>query len=234
MSLASSRQIRAARNTSSNGNRAETRRSSHESKTRLRPHAILVVSYVIVGTRMNELPAPDFPLPYPHEQHPPKKVQKRYKSLVLAFVAVGLVLVAATSAYLWMYRSNEGTTSTKRSVTYYYRDGKTVLWQGSRLAEADSPTFVHAVADELLARYGEKTMKKGGDWNIVTTLDQSLQQVAAQQVEAQRQQMDRQRAKDAALVAQEVATGQIVSWVGSVEDTLTANGKDRLRSVTEP
>lgn len=177
---------------------------------------------------------PDFPLPYLPEQHPPQKERKRYAFLILAFVAIGLLLVLAAAAYLWKSRSAGSNGPAARSITYYYRDGTTVLWQGSRLAEANSPTFIHAVADELLAKYGQAAMRKEGEWKIVTTLDRSLQQVAKQQVEAQRQQMTKQRVIDAALIAQDATTGQIVSWVGGVEDRLLTTGRDRLTSLTQP
>lgn len=184
---------------------------------------------------MNEQSAPDFPLPYTPEQHPPKKLRNRRKLLILAFGAAGLIVVAATSAYLWMSRpADSGSASTIRSVTYYYRDGKTVLWQGARLAEQDSPTFVHAAADDLIKKFGEDTMQQAGEWKIVTTLDQSLQQAAKQQIEAQRAQLQRQRAQDAALVAQEVTTGQIVAWAGSLDDKVFYNGFDRLSTRAQP
>jgi membrane peptidoglycan carboxypeptidase len=180
-------------------------------------------------------PPPDFPLPYLPEQQPPRKARLRYKHLIWIFAAVAIVLISAVAAYLWVNKSKEGSSGpTTRSVTYYYRDGKTILWQGTRLAETDSPTFVHAVADELLRRYGEKKMQENGEWKIVTTLDESLQEAAKQQVQAQREQMSRQGAEDAALIAQDVTTGQIVSWVGSFEDKVFASGEDRLSTRTQP
>jgi len=181
---------------------------------------------------MQENPTPDFPLPYMSEQQPPKKARQRYRHLVWACATVGLVLVAAVSTYLLMSKPAASNAPMIRSVTYYYRDGKTVLWQGARLAEADSPTVVHAVADALLDRYGETAMKQKGEWKIVTTIDQSLQQAAKQQVDAQREQLSRQQAKDAALIAQDVATGQIVSWVGSLDDRVSTEGEDRLNTRT--
>jgi membrane peptidoglycan carboxypeptidase len=186
---------------------------------------------------MPEQPAPDFPLPYMPEHQPPKKVRRRYKFLVLAFAVTGLALVAAVSAYLWMHKSDGspgGDSPGIRSVTYYYRDGKTVLWQGSTLSGPDSPTFVYAVADELTDRYGAKTMSKPAEWKITTTLDQSLQEAAKQQIKAQREQMGRQNAQEGALIAQDVTTGQIVSWVGNLDDKIVPSGNDRLSSRTQP
>lgn len=177
---------------------------------------------------------PDFPIPIPPQQQPPQNTGGRRKQLFWALAVVGFAIVAATFAYLLMNRPGANSASTARSVTYYYRDGKTVLWRGTRLAEADSPAIVHAVADNLIARYSESYMKQNGDWKIVTTLDQSLQKAATQQVDAQREQLAKQKAQDATLIAQDVTTGQIVSWVGSLEDKVFHNSKDRLTTLTQP
>ncbi len=183
---------------------------------------------------MNEQPVSDFPLPFAPEQHPPKKLRDQRKILIRVFAIVSAILVVAASAYLLMNKPESGSIPTVRSVTYYYRDGKTVLWQGTRLADEDSPTYVHAVADDLIAKFGENTMQDAGEWKIVTTLDQPLQQAAEQVAEEQRRTMKNQGAVDGALIAQDVATGQVVAWLGSGEDKVFYNGFDRLSSRMQP
>ena len=171
-------------------------------------------------------PEPDFPLPYPPEQRPPKKVRQRYKLFMLFFIAITFVLIGAISAYLWTNKSDTTGSSDKRLFTYYYRDGKTVLWQGVEPFAEDSPAFVNRVFDDLTAKYGTSYFEKNNDWKIVTTLDESLQELAEQQLAAQSEQLLKQGGHDAALMAQDVTTGQIVSWADGT-------GKHRLRSITE-
>lgn len=183
---------------------------------------------------MHEQPAPDLPFQYVPDQKPPNRAHLWYRYWVWALAIIGALLVVAGAAYLWTHRSTGGSTPVGRMVTYYYRDSTTVLWQGSRLADEDSPTFVHAVADNLIAMYGEQTMQQNGEWEIVTTLDQSLQDAAKRAVDEQRQQMQRQGAVDGALIAQDVTTGQVVAWLGSLEDRVFFNGHDRLTTRTQP
>ncbi len=177
---------------------------------------------------MHEQAPPDFPLPYMPEQHPSPKKRKWYRHRVLTFAAVGLTLVVAAGAYLLIHQPD--ITPASRLFTYYYRDGKTVLWQGVEPFAADSPSFVHRVYDELADRYGASGFRGPVDWKITTTLDQSLQETAKQQLTAQQEQLTRQGAQDTAFMAQDVTTGQIVSWVVGFDDAFAKSDEDRLSS----
>ncbi len=78
-----------------------------------------------------------------------------------------------------------------------------------------APHFVMMVRDYLVDKYGEDVVEKGG-LSVITTLDWPLQQVAERVVEdgAQRN-TDLYQGKNAALVAQDPKTGQILALVGS-------------------
>ncbi len=182
---------------------------------------------------MSEQSTSDFPLPYPPDERPSPKERRWYRHWIWIFAAVGLALVALAGAYLWMHQPGTDTATAKRLFTYYYRDGKTVLWQGVEPFAADSPSFVHRVYDEIHDRFGPKVFEGSADWKITTTLDTSLQDVAKQQLAAAQQQMTRQGVQDAALMAQDVTTGQIVSWVVGFDDTFAKGDEDRLSTRTQ-
>ncbi len=78
-----------------------------------------------------------------------------------------------------------------------------------------APHFVMYVQDYLAERYGEKTLEEGG-LKVTTTLDPKLQQIAEQAV---KDNMDKDATKynahNAALVAIDPKTGQILAMVGS-------------------
>jgi membrane peptidoglycan carboxypeptidase len=182
----------------------------------------------------DDMPGTSFPpdTSLPETPKPPKKSHRRYKILILAFAVIGFVLTAAILAYLAVSKTDSGQTSSIHTFTYYYRDGKTVLWQGVEPFAADSPAFVYRVVSELKSKYGGEKLKQG-EWKIVTTLDKPLQDVAQAQVEAQREQLGKQEAQDAAMIAQDVSTGQIVSWVVGLDNVIEFSDEDRLSTQTQ-
>ena len=78
-----------------------------------------------------------------------------------------------------------------------------------------APHFVMMVKDYLSQKYGEDIMEKGG-LKVITTLDWKLQQLAETAVEnGANRNMELYQGKNAALVAQDPKTGQILALVGS-------------------
>ncbi len=79
-----------------------------------------------------------------------------------------------------------------------------------------APYFVLAAKQELETKYGSKTVQRGG-WKVITTLDLHLQDLAEKQVQAALPIIKKQRGDQAAFVAEENKTGQIVAVVGGVD-----------------
>lgn len=78
-----------------------------------------------------------------------------------------------------------------------------------------APHFVMAVQNYLVKKYGEDAIEKGG-LKITTTIDWKLQQIAEKAViEGALRNENLYKAKNAALLAQDAATGQILAMVGS-------------------
>lgn len=90
-----------------------------------------------------------------------------------------------------------------------------------------SPYFVLAAKQELNAKYGEATIKRGG-WKVTTTLDSTLQQKAEELVASNVANIRNRTggvADAEALVAEDVETGQIVSLVGGTDFNNPTFGK---------
>ncbi|MDB5181773.1 MAG: hypothetical protein JWP13_536 [Candidatus Saccharibacteria bacterium] len=79
-----------------------------------------------------------------------------------------------------------------------------------------APYFVLSAKAELEKKYGSETVKRGG-WRVITTLNMDLQKVAEEQVTKQAAQIKRYGGDEAAMVAADVKTGQIVSLVGGID-----------------
>ncbi len=79
-----------------------------------------------------------------------------------------------------------------------------------------APYFVLSAKSELERKYGAETIKRGG-WRVITTLNMDLQKVAEQKVTEGVKQVIRYGGNQAAFVASDVKTGQIVSLVGGAD-----------------
>jgi 1A family penicillin-binding protein len=78
-----------------------------------------------------------------------------------------------------------------------------------------APHFVMMVRDYLIAKYGEEAVEKGG-LRVVTTLDWPLQELAEKVIkEGAERNTQLYQGKNAALVAQDPKTGQVLALVGS-------------------
>lgn len=91
-----------------------------------------------------------------------------------------------------------------------------------------APHFVFFVKDILDEKYGADYIEKAG-LKIITTLDWDLQNIAEESVSAGADRNDKSGAHNAALVALDPKTGQILSMVGSrdyFKDSIPANCKE--------
>ena len=78
-----------------------------------------------------------------------------------------------------------------------------------------APHFVFTVRDQLVQKYGENIVENGG-LRVVTTLDPKLQKIAEDEVTAgAAKNAAKYKATNAALVAADPKTGQILAMVGS-------------------
>jgi len=90
-----------------------------------------------------------------------------------------------------------------------------IAFQPQQTTGIKAPNFVLAVQDYLVQKYGENLVDNGG-LRVITTLDWNMQQEAETSVEqgvARNQQL--YQGYNAALVAQDPKTGQILAMVGS-------------------
>lgn len=77
-----------------------------------------------------------------------------------------------------------------------------------------APHFINDIINNLEQKYGASNVRKGG-WRITTTLDWDMQQIAEAAVKENIQNTERYGGDDAALVAVQIGTGQVLSLVGS-------------------
>lgn len=79
-----------------------------------------------------------------------------------------------------------------------------------------APYFVLSAKQELEAKYGSETVKRGG-WRVTTTVNMDLQKLAEDKVSADRSTIQRYGGDEAAFVAEDVKNGQIVALVGGYD-----------------
>ncbi|MFH1990518.1 MAG: PBP1A family penicillin-binding protein [Patescibacteria group bacterium] len=96
-----------------------------------------------------------------------------------------------------------------------YNDSlKTIVNFVGQKTNISAPHFVMFVRDYLTEKYGEDTVEKGG-LKITTTLNFDLQKIAEKSVEEGAKRNEVFNVKNAALVAIDPKTGQILAMVGS-------------------
>src|SRR5688572_21340706 len=129
---------------------------------------------------------PTLPTTEAQTSHVPPKSRKKF--IIYAVVAAVLLIALCLFLYLrFAYARPDPKLPAEQSLTLYYRDGKTVLWQSAQQGaglEAGAPGFVAFIDDELKEKLGFSYRSKGA-WHITTTLDGSLQAAAEQQVQSQ-------------------------------------------------
>lgn len=93
----------------------------------------------------------------------------------------------------------------------------------SNIGSIKAPHFVMMVKDYLASKYGDDELDTGG-LKVITTLDWNLQQSAEKVVSnGAARNTDLYQGKNAALVAQDAKTGQVLALVGSKDYFDTAN-----------
>jgi membrane peptidoglycan carboxypeptidase len=106
--------------------------------------------------------------------------------------------------------TKQSTGSGGSALTLLYNDGTPL---------DDAPGFAAYVESWLEDSYGSAALSRG-QWKVTTTLDPALQKTGREQLQtAQESLIRRIGAQRAALIAQDVQTGQIVSWVGGWSET---------------
>lgn len=100
----------------------------------------------------------------------------------------------------------------------------TVKPQQPKYSGIKAPYFVLAAKSELEIRYGADSANRGG-WKVLTTVDMKLQGYAEEAVRTTVPIMNRYGANEAAFVAEDVKTGQIVALVGGVDFNDPEHGK---------
>jgi len=94
-----------------------------------------------------------------------------------------------------------------------------------------APHFVMYVRDILAQKYGDKEIEQGG-LKVITTLDYKLQKIAEEEIEKGMSKIERYGGSNAALVALDVKTGEILAMVGSkdyFDKTIDGNVNVALR-----
>ena len=96
--------------------------------------------------------------------------------------------------------------------------------QQAKYAGIKAPYFALAAKSELEEKYGAQTVTRGG-WRVITTVDMELQGNAEKSVQDGMKQIRSQGGDEAAFVAEDVKTGQIVALVGGSDFEDPDHGK---------
>lgn len=100
-----------------------------------------------------------------------------------------------------------------------------------------APHFVHMVREYLNNKYGEQFVERGG-LRVITTLDWPMQELAEKSVLEGAQRNEKlYQGKNAALVAQDAKTGQILALVGSkdyFDKTIDGNFNVAVQGLRQP
>lgn len=86
----------------------------------------------------------------------------------------------------------------------------------SQYANIKAPYFVLAARSELRRTFPLAVVKNGG-WKVVTSLDMKMQDAAEKAMQAGQAQLRRQNADNAAFVAEDNDTGQVLALIGGVD-----------------
>ena len=77
-----------------------------------------------------------------------------------------------------------------------------------------APHFVMDIKEQLVERYGQRMVEQGG-LRIITTIDLKMQKIAEEAIKNNEANLKKYKANNAALVALDVKTGEILAMVGS-------------------
>ncbi len=96
--------------------------------------------------------------------------------------------------------------------------------QETKYAGIKAPYFVLAAKSQLETDYGTQTVNRGG-WQVLTTVDLKLQDLAEKLVKANLPNVQAHGGDEEAFVAEDIKTGQIVAEVGGVDFSNKDHGK---------
>lgn len=106
--------------------------------------------------------------------------------------------------------------------------------EGSQYKDIKAPHFVLEVKKQLEAKYGVKTMRRGG-FTITTSLDYRLQQIAEKAVATGAEMFRYNGSNNISLSSVDVETGQVVAMVGSANWNAPVYGQvNASTSLLEP
>lgn len=164
-------------------------------------------------------PVPVLSPKYPHA----RKIGRKGRTVLVVATAL-LLIVGAGTAY--KLRHVTSVARVQPSVTLYYDDGKTILWQNNNPAQGYSgnlpskaPYFVLLAIESLVRHYGANYWKQGA-WQITTSLSATLQASAENIVRdnySHIQSLSSGAADEEATILQDVQTGQVKAYVGGVD-----------------
>lgn len=161
---------------------------------------------------------------------------KHAKDLDLAESALLAALVQATSYYSPTGLHQKELVDRQHLVlSEMVKDGYITEAQSDEAAAVDilkrvnptrdpitAPHFVFTVREQLVQKYGEALVERGG-LRVITTLDADYQKIAEEEVTAGAAKNVKRKATNAALVATDPKTGQVLAMVGSKDFFDTAN-----------
>lgn len=155
--------------------------------------------------------------------------------------------IAAIPQYPSLYDKNspsfdaEATLARQQTVIdYMQQQGYINRQQADNAKEADiltriipldndvdikAPHFVNEITKQLEGQYGADNVRKGG-WRITTTLDWDMQQLGEKLVKDNIRYVEQQRGDNAALVAIDAKTNQVLTMVGSRDYNYPGFGQD--------
>ncbi len=109
----------------------------------------------------------------------------------------------------------------------------TVLKPEGKYVGIKAPYFVLSAKEELEKKYTAQTVNRSG-WKVITTLDLNLQNIAEEEIANGVKQVIRQGGNVAAMVSEDVETGQIVSMVGGPDFTNPTWGQNNYTRTPLP
>jgi membrane peptidoglycan carboxypeptidase len=156
--------------------------------------------------------------------HNPRASKKKY--IILGVAAGALIGMGVVGYLLYNHyhakQSPKQATKIETSVTLYYNDGITVLWNNQSPATYSestepkvAPYYVNTVRTLLKQRYGEEYYQQG-KWSVTTTLDKGIQQTSEEVIAMQQSNLTNSKIDAVGFVAEEVATGKVVALVGNL------------------
>lgn len=163
------------------------------------------------------------------------KKPRRMQLIGIAALAIVALATAGGGIAYWLHGKTTPPSAPMRpSITFYYDDGKTVLWQNNNPAQGGftgnlptkAPHFVFLAFASLEQKYGDDYWKQGA-WQVTTSLDAGLQASAEKVVAdnyANIQALSGGAADEEATIIQDVQTGQIKAYVGGVNFSDPAYG----------